>query len=361
MDTFFSYIWQALAVVFVLGGLIFIHELGHFIMARYLKIGVITFSLGFGPKILKYKKDKTTYCLSLIPLGGYVSCVGEYSDEVEELGFTEEDSIVNRKPLDRLLLAAAGPVANLVLAFAIYWGIAFSAGKAIALPTIGDIMPNSVAAQAGLQENDTIIRIGDIPIKEWNEVPKAIAKTNGEPTLIEYMRDGEIYTLTLTPKEDKRVNMFGEEEKAYLIGVMPSGKVEHQPLSFFASLKEGFSQTYFTIDMTLTGLGKLITGSVSADNVGGPILIAEVVGNQATKGIVPLLLLAALISVNLGLLNLLPIPVLDGGTIVFSLIEMLIRKPINQTVQEKLMQVGGVLLIGLMIFATFNDIMRFFK
>ncbi len=361
MDTIFSFTGQALAVIFVLGTLIFIHELGHFLMARYLKIGVITFSLGFGPKILSYTKDKTTYCLSLIPLGGYVSAVGEYSDEVESLGFTQEEAVTDRPPLHRLLLALAGPVANLLLAFFFYWIIAFSAGSAVALPKIGNVIADSAAFMAGIESKDTILRIGENEIQVWDDIPNSVAKTQGQPVEVEFLRADMIYTVIVTPRESLRTNIFGEEEKAFLLGITPSGETLHLPLGFFESFVEAYKQTIFTIDMTITGITKLVTGSVSADNVGGPILIAQIVGEQAKVGIIPLLMLAALISINLGLLNLLPIPVLDGGTILFSIIEMIIRKPINERVQENLMKVGGFFLISLMVFATFNDVMRFFK
>ncbi len=361
MEAILSFSWQAVAVVLVLGVLIFIHELGHFLVARFFKIGVITFSLGFGPKILKYKKDKTTYALSLIPLGGYVSMVGEYSDEVENLGFTQEDAIGNRPPFQRLCVAASGPLANILLAFLVYVGIALHSGASVTLPVLGTIVENSAAYEVGLEPNDTILRIGDYQIEEWNDVIEALKINGATTTEIEYSRDNTIYTADVTPKQSVRTNIFGEEEKAYLLGVTPSGEVKHTPLTIPGAFVEGYKQAVFTIDVTLTGLAKLVTGSVSADNVGGPIMIAQVVGQQASVGILPLLMLTALISINLGLLNLLPIPVLDGGTIVFSVIEMITRRPISEKIQNGLMQVGGFLLISLMIFATFNDVMRFFK
>ncbi len=361
MESILSFSWQAIAVVLVLGVLIFIHELGHFLAARHYKIGVITFSLGFGPKVLKYKKDRTTYCISLVPLGGYVSMVGEYSDEVEELGFTEEDAINNRPPFQRLVVAAAGPLANLLLAFLIYWGIAFNVGSSIALPVIGEVVAESAAAEAKLEKGDRILRIANFPVEEWADIPGSLDQTQGAEVEVEYLRGDNIETVLITPRESVRTNIFGEEEKAYLFGVRASGEVKHVPLGFVDSFVEGYKQAIFTIDTTIQGLVKLVTGSVSADNVGGPIMIAQVVGAQASVGLLPLLMLTALISVNLGLLNLLPIPVLDGGTIVFSVIEMVIRRPISVVVQEKLMQVGGFLLLSLMIFATFNDVMRFFR
>ncbi len=361
MDASFSLVYQVIAGILVLASVIFFHELGHFLMARALNIGVVTFSIGFGPKLLKYKTDRTEYCISLIPLGGYCALVGEYDKEVEEIGFTQEEALTNRPPLHKLLLAAAGPFANILLSFVIYFGIALHSGSTIVLPVVGDVMPESAAQEAGLQKGDFISKLAEKELHEWNEISEIITNMNGEEVKIEFIRNDNIFTATLTPKKDVRTNVFGEEEFVYLLGVTPLGETKHSPLGFFGALQDGVKQTVFMLDMTLTGLKKMVTGSVSADNIGGPILIAKVLGEQASVGIIPLLLFAALISINLGILNLLPIPVLDGGTIVFSIIEMIIRRPISEAIQERLMQGGAFLLLCLMVFATFNDVMRFFK
>lgn len=356
-----SYWDSVLAVILVLGGLIFFHELGHYLANRAMGIGVITFSIGMGPKLFAFKRGKTEYRLSWLPFGGYVSAVGEYSDEIEALGFTQEEAIYNRAPWQRLVLAFAGPFANLLLAWIIYVGLTFFSGLAIALPQVGEVMPNSPALAAGLQKGDMITKINETIVTDWDQVPVLIGASNGKEIRLEVERDGNPLFMNLTPKQMTRSNIFGEKESAWLLGVQVLGTVRHEELSFGQAIIQGTIQTWNMIDLTLTGLKKLVTGSVPADAVGGPILIAEMIGSQASIGIASLLMLTALISVNLGLLNLLPIPVLDGGTILFSIIEMIIRRPIPNIVQEKLMQIGAFLLISLMVFATFNDIMRWFS
>ncbi len=361
MEGLFSTSYQIIAGILVLAAVIFFHELGHFVIARKLKLGVVTFSVGFGPKIWKKTIDKTEYCLSAIPLGGYCAIVGEYSPEVEELGFTEDESIVNRPPLDRLLVALAGPLANFIFAFFIYFGVAWYSGANILLPVVGDIAPNSAAAEIGLQKNDIILSINANLIDEWSDVTDIIGKTNGATSELEYERDGKIFVSEFTPKESLRTNLYGEEEKAFLLGISPSGDSKVIPLGLFGALKEGFNQIYQVIYMTLEGLVKLVTGTVSTDNLGGPIYIAQVLGQQATQGFIPLLFFCALINVNLGILNLLPIPALDGGTILFSALEIVTRRRMSENLQNRLMQIGMLLLISLMVFTTWNDIMRFFR
>ena len=259
-----------------------------------------------------------------------------------------------------MVLAFSGPFANLLLAWLIYIGLSFSTGLAIPLPQIGNLIADSPAISAGLEKGDTILAIDGIKLDSWQQIPEKVNASNGKTLDFEISRDDKIFNLDITPKEMTRTNLFGEEEIAWLIGVQPFGSMRYEDLNFTQAIEQGSNQTWNMITLTLTGLKKLVTGSVSADAVGGPILIGQMIGEQAKAGIVSLLLLAALISVNLGLLNLLPIPVLDGGMIVFCLIEMIIRRPVPEYIQEKSMQVGAFLLISLMVFATFNDIMRWF-
>ncbi len=354
----FSSIQSIIYGILVLAAVIFVHELGHYLVARALKMGVVTFSIGFGPKLIKKTIGKTEYCISAIPLGGYCALVGEYSSEIEELGFTQEEAITNRPPLHRLLLAAAGPFANILFAFVIYVGIALSVGAATVLPIVGEVADNSVASEIQLQKGDTILSIDGIEITEWIEISIAINQAGNREVELVYERNGDVYSVPFSAKETISTNMRGEEEKSYKLGIGALGKTKNSPLSFVDSIKEGFYQTDFMLRNTLYGLKSLITGAVGRDELGGPIYIAQVLGEQASVGIVPLLLFAALINVNLGLLNLLPIPMLDGGTIVFSIIEMITGRQINEKIQMRLMQVGAVLLISFMIFATFNDIAR---
>ena len=361
VSSFFSHSYSILAIILVLGGLIFLHELGHFLAFRSLGVGIVTFSIGMGPKIWGIKKGKTTYQIAAFPFGGYVAAVGEYSKDVEEIGFTQEEAVSNRPAWQRMYFAFAGPFANLLTAWAIYTLLSLTSGVNILLPQVGALLPDSPAVLAGLQEKDLITAIDGKAIDAWNEVPEIVNNSNGKAMVFTVERDNTFFDLTIEPKRMPRTNIFGEEEIAWLIGIQPLGTIRNEELSFSASLKQGVTQSWDMIALTLTGLKKMATGSVSADSVGGPLLIGEMIAKQAENGLVSLLLLTALISVNLGLLNLLPIPVLDGGLIFFCLIETVIRRPVPEKLQERLMQLGAVLLIGLMIFATFNDIMRWFK
>lgn len=355
-----SYWDSALAVILVFGGLVFVHELGHFIGNRIMGIGVITFSLGMGPRVWGFKYGKTDYCLSLFPFGGYVSAVGEYDKEFEKLGFTENEAVYSRPAWHRLIPSFSGPFANFVLALLIYFSLALFNGTSIPLPQIGTITPDSPAMEAGMQKGDIILSIGGTPLDNWNQIPELVSVSDGKILMLEVQRDGQVLSMTITPDRMMRTNIFGEEEEAWLLGVQAMGTVRHENLSFTGALGAAWDQTVAVINLTLTSLKKLITGSVATENIGGPILIAEMIGSQAQVGIISLLMLAALISVNLGLLNLLPIPVLDGGLILFTLIEMITRQPIPEKFQRISMSTGTVLLFGFMLFATFNDIARWF-
>lgn len=361
--------WESvLAVLLVLGGLIFFHELGHFSVARLFGVGVRTFSLGFGPKLITKRMGRTDYCLSLIPLGGYVSLVGQDPEEDLEaesdetaLKYSPDESFAKRPPWQRMLVVLAGPVANFVVALLIYWGVAWSAGESILLPTVGTVAPNTPAAAAGMEPGDRILRIDGKTIEAWPQVAEAIAAGNGQAVELNFVRGVEERTVSITPKEMTRTTIFGEEKPAWLIGVAASGQSELRELSVGEAAESGVRQTWGMITLTLEGIQKLFQRVVPLDNVGGPIMIAQLVGQQAQQSLVGVLLLAALISVNLGILNLLPIPVLDGGHILFYVLEMIFRRPVTERVQEMSARVGLMLLLSLMVLATWNDLVRLFS
>lgn len=362
-----------IAVVIVLGGLIFFHELGHFLAARALGMGVTTFSLGFGPKLLKMKRGKTEYALSLVPLGGYVALVGENDDSELPEGFTQEESFSQRPAWQRLAVAAAGPLANVLLAWLLCWMLAFGWGQAIMLPQVGSIVADSPAAAAGLQRGDLILRVNDAETPDWQSMADAIGASNGQPVTLHVLRPlptasgeiqpglpetGEELRLTLTPKRAMRTTIFGEQENAWLIGISVSGNMRYEDLSFAQAALAGVRQTWGMAELTAESFLKLVQRVVPLDQVGGPIMIAQLVGEQAQQGVAGVLGLAALISINLAILNLLPIPILDGGTVLFCLIEMVFRRPVHEKVQEWGMRVGLALLVALMVLATYNDIVR---
>ena len=358
-----------LAVIIVLGGLIFFHELGHFAMARALGMGVSTFSLGFGPKILKRKIGKTEYALSLVPLGGYVALVGE-SDEADiPEGFTPKESFALRPAWQRLLVVAAGPVANILLAWLLCWALSFCYGVPVLEPVVGAVAADSPAARAGLVPGDRILSVDGKAVESWEEMSSAIAASGGRPLRLEVLRPAgrtqagadETLGVELTAERATRKTIFGEEETAWLIGVRAGNSVTAEPRPFWRAAVAGARQTWGMVSLTWQSFVKLAQRVVPLDQVGGPIMIAQMVGEQAHQGLAGLLALTALISVNLGILNLLPVPVLDGGQIVFCLIEIIFRRPVPQKAQEWATRVGLFLLIALMVLATFNDVWRLFK
>ncbi|WP_374287526.1 RIP metalloprotease RseP [Desulfovibrio desulfuricans] len=370
-----------IAVVLVLGGLIFFHELGHFAVARGLGMGVSTFSLGFGPKILKYRKGKTEYALSLVPLGGYVALVGESDPKDIPQGFTEAESFALRPAWQRLLVVAAGPAANIILAWLLCWALALGWGTPILLPQVGAVVQNGPADKAGIQPGDTIVSINGVAVANWQVMADAISQSDGKTLEVTLSRpdmapqadaqtrddevaqpeQGMVISVELTPERSIRKTIFGEEESAWLIGIRNSGAVRLERHGFAGAAVAGAGQTADMVSLTWQSFVKLAERVVPLDQVGGPIMIMQMVGKQAHEGLAGLLALAALISINLGILNLLPIPVLDGGQIVFCLWEMVFRRPPNPRFQDYAMRVGIALLVALMLLATYNDLWRILK
>lgn len=370
-----------IAVVVVLGGLIFFHELGHFAVARGLGMGVSTFSLGFGPKILKYRKGKTEYALSLVPLGGYVALVGESDPKDIPQGFTEAESFALRPAWQRLLVVAAGPAANIILAWLLCWALALGWGTPILLPQVGAVVQNGPADKAGIQPGDTIVSINGVAVANWQVMADAISQSDGKTLEVTLSRpdmapqadaqtrddevaqpeQGMVISVELTPERSIRKTIFGEEESAWLIGIRNSGAVRLERHGFAGAAVAGAGQTADMVSLTWQSFVKLAERVVPLDQVGGPIMIMQMVGKQAHEGLAGLLALAALISINLGILNLLPIPVLDGGQIVFCLWEMVFRRPPNPRFQDYAMRVGIALLVALMLLATYNDLWRILK
>ena len=370
-----------IAVVVVLGGLIFFHELGHFAVARWLGMGVSTFSLGFGPKILKYRKGKTEYALSLVPLGGYVALVGESDPKDIPAGFTEKESFALRPAWQRLLVVAAGPAANIILAWLLCWTLALGWGTPVLLPQVGGVVQNGPADKAGIQPGDTIVSINGAAVANWQAMADAITQSNGKTLAVTLSRpdmapqaddqtradeaaqpeQGMIISVELTPERSIRKTIFGEEESAWLIGIRNSGAVRLVQHGFADAAIAGAGQTADMVSLTWQSFVKLAERVVPLDQVGGPIMIMQMVGKQAHEGLAGLLALAALISINLGILNLLPIPVLDGGQIVFCLWEIIFRRPLNARLQDYAMRAGIALLVALMLLATYNDLWRILK
>ncbi len=346
-----------LAIV-VLGFLIFFHELGHFCVARVFGMGVKTFSLGFGPRLVGIKRGKTEYQIAAVPLGGYVSLVGQDPGEELPEGFTSKEEFSTRPTWQRFLVILAGPVFNALLAWFIYWGMFVANGQIILMPVAGAVQTGSPAAQAGVMPDDRFLSINGVAINTWGDIPDLVQTGGGAPLTVVLERQAKEITLTIKPLQQPGKSIFGEDITRWVIGVEYSGAYEQIPLGFFASASTGFVECANTTKLIVQSLVKLAQGAVPLDSVGGPISIVKLVSDQAAHGLSRVLMLAAFISVNLFLLNLLPIPVLDGGHILFLCLEMVSGRKVPERVQEITTSAGFFLLLLLMGLVIFNDIIR---
>ena len=437
-----------LTAVVVLGVLIFVHELGHFLVAKRSGVGVLKFSLGFGPKLIGIKRGETEYLLSAFPLGGYVKMIGEDPGDESAEAADLERSFSRKGVGTRARIILAGPAANLLLPVAIFWGIFTFAGQPYFLPIvgtpekdspaaqaglaagdevkaldgrpiarwdeikaavqassgralrltlvrsgqtvemsvtpramktrdvfgqeieawdlglhpllstrIGQVLPGQVAQQAGLQIRDRIVALDGTPVAEWEQLAKAIHASPGRAVRLTVERGGQRFDVTVTPQPTKQRTATGEEEIG-LIGIGPAPESQYRRLNPLAALTAGLKNTVDLSVLIVQGFVKLVEGKISPKTIGGPILIGQMAGEVAQRGPVELLSFTALLSINLAILNLLPIPILDGGHLMFSLIEWFRGKPVSLRKREIAQQVGLVLLVGLMIFAFYNDISR---
>jgi len=335
---------KTVTVVIVLGGLIFFHELGHFLLARLFRIGVKTFSLGFGPKLIGFRHGRTEYRLSAVPLGGYVQLVGQDPGEDIPEGFGPEHRFDLRAAWQR--------------AWAIIFGLFLFQGRYELLPVLGQVQAGGPAEAAGLQSGDRVEAIGGKPVATWQELRDEIAGSGGAALELTLRREGKPLRIAVTPKLMMRKNIFGEDVSSSMIGVAPSGESVVISLNVFEAVGASVDKTQEIIRLTGQGIWKLIVGVVPLDTIGGPIMIAQLISQQVEKGSVEVLTLAAFLSVNLGLLNLLPIPVLDGGHILFYALEGLRRRPVSIRWQQITTRFGLALLLCLMALAVYNDMHR---
>jgi len=348
-----------IAFIIVLGILIFAHELGHFLVARLFGVGVEKFSLGFGPRLFGRTVGRTDYRISAIPFGGYVKMVGEEPDaeiDPEDIPY----SFTHKHVFKRILIVAAGPFFNVLLAAVLFYGIFQFTGMFVLKPAIGNIQENSPAAQSGLKSGDLVTAIDGIAVESWEEMAALISKSGGRSLTVTFLRDEMARDLRLTPEQVVTKNLFGEDENRYVIGITASGESFTRSLNPIEALGASISQTYRVAELTVVSIAKLIQGSLSAKTLGGPIMIAEIAGQQAREGAVNLLFFMGLISINLAILNILPIPVLDGGHLLFFFIEAVRGRPVSLRVREIAQQAGLAVLLALMIFVFYNDITRIF-
>lgn len=437
-----------IAAVVVLGALIFFHELGHFLVAKRAKVGVLKFSLGFGPKLVGVKKGETEYLLSALPLGGYVKMIGEDPGDESPEAADPARSFSKKSVGARSLIILAGPLANLILPVFIFWGIFVFVGQSYVLPVtgspekdspsaaaglavgdriqavdgkrierwdeietalrasggrpltlsilrdgrttevrveprtettrdifgqeiefwdlglrplvstrIGQVLPGQVAQQAGLRSGDRVVAVDGAPVGEWDRLAKLIHGSPGKPLTLTIERDGEREDVQVIPRATKQQGAGGEEEIG-LIGIGPAPESQYRRLNPFSAAWAGVTKTVDLSVLVVTGFVKLVQGKIPAKTIGGPLLIGQMAGEVAQRGLMDLLYFTSLLSINLAILNLLPVPILDGGHLLFSLIEWLRGKPVSLKMRENAQKVGMVLLIALMVFAFYNDISR---
>ncbi|GFO55475.1 zinc metalloprotease [Geomonas sp. Red276] len=347
-----------LFAIIALGALIFVHEFGHFLFAKLFGVGVEKFSLGFGPKVVGKKVGETEYLLSALPLGGYVKMVGEG----EDVELTDEDikrSFSHKHPLKRMAVVAAGPVFNLLSAWLIFIVI-FMMGVPAVTTKVGEVMANKPAAKAGLKTGDLITAIDGKPVNRWDEFAKIIAEGKIAPLQIAVKRGTTPLTFTVTPESSTTKTILGDKVTRPVIGVVAAGDTVIDKFPVDEAFSRGTVQSWTMIKMTVLSMVRLVQRAIPLDTIGGPIMIVKMAGQQAAAGSVNFLAFVALLSVNLGVLNLLPVPILDGGHLVFFGIEVVIGRPVSKKTREIAQQIGLVLLISLMILAFYNDIARMF-
>ncbi len=348
-----------LGAIAVLAIVIFVHELGHFLVAKWCDVEVLTFSMGFGPTLFSREVGETTYRLALIPFGGYVKMAGQ--DDDEDVGPADPTRGFSAKTLgQRAAIVAAGPAVNIVFAFALFAGVFFFYGgqEVSDASAVGYVLPDKPAAVAGLVEGDVITAIDGQPVSRWEQLVEAVRGSDGASLQFSVQSqtgsDRQVSVQPeLMPERDHLGEVIGE---AWLIGIAPA--TVPVDVGLFQALAMAGDRTWYFTSAIFQTIGRLFQGRVSVGDLGGPIMIAQEAGRQAAIGLERLLLFMALISVNLGVINILPIPVLDGGHLMFFGIELVRGRPLSLRVRELALQVGVFLLVALMALVVYNDIAR---
>lgn len=346
--------WLLISIL-VLSFLIFFHELGHFLVARYFGVKVEVFSIGFGKKILTKTINGTQYAISLIPLGGYVKMKGQ-DDLAPNAQNPDSDSFSQQAPWKKICILFAGSGANILFAFLLYIAIGLIGINSL-LPIVGESFKDSPAQNAGLKNGDKILQIDGIAIKSWRNVVDNIANKRGEITLL-VENNGLEREIILNPEIKMAKNIFGEDVEKSFIGIKASGEAGIVRYKLNEIFGFAWDETIFASKLILLGVQKLITGILPTSELGGPIAIVQIISNATNSGIVALFGITALISINLGILNLFPIPALDGGHIIFCIWEAITRKPLSENAIYRLTLFGWAILLSLMALGIYNDIAR---
>ena len=365
-----SFLSYALPFLFVLTVVVFFHELGHFWVARRCGVKVDAFAVGFGPELLGFNdRHGTRWKLCAIPLGGYVRFHGDDSaastpdakalskmDEAEKRG-----SFFYKPVSQRAAVVAAGPIANFFLASVIFSLIFMIFGRQVTAPRVDTVQPGSAAAEAGLQSGDMVRSIDGAVIENFGDMQRIVSGSPDVPLKIVVQRGASEVTLTATPRRQEIKDNFGNTHRVGLLGVTRSTSREEIVTERYGpieSVKLGLAETWFVVERTLSYIGGIVRGTEATDQLGGPIRIAQISGQVANVSFAALLHLTAVLSVSIGLLNLFPVPLLDGGHLVFYAIEAIRGRPLSERAQEYGFRVGLALVLMLMLFATWNDIVH---
>lgn len=349
-----------ISFIFVLGVLIFIHELGHFLVAKKVGIKVEKFSLGFPPNIFSRKYGETTYCIGMIPLGGYVKMIGENPDE-ETTG--ADDEFMSKTVGQRAAVIFAGPFMNYVLAILTLIGIFMFSGKPIFSDSqviVGEITEGDPAAEAGLLSDDIIIAVNDISVTRFDTLRSIINAHVDEEISLTWLHGADTVTALVTTKLTEIPNLDGGVDTVGMIGFNQK-PIRYESYGILGSIQHGFLTTHIIVWETVKFVKKVVFGQVSAKMIGGPLFIAQQSGKEAKKGPSSLFFFMALLSVNLAVLNVLPIPILDGGHLVFLAVEKIKGSPLSMKARIAAQQVGMLMLLGLILVVTYNDILRVFR
>jgi regulator of sigma E protease len=356
--------------LFVLTIVVFFHELGHFLVARWAGVKVLTFSLGFGPELAGFNdRHGTRWKISAIPLGGYVKFFGDESEAstpssaaLEAMTAEErEGSFHHKKVGPRAAIVAAGPIANFILAIVIFAGLFAFFGRPNATARVDKVMPGSAAEAAGFQSGDVVTAIDGEKIGNFSDMQRIVSIDAGQVLTFTVKRGDGTVSLRATPELKEIKDNFGNVHKMGVLGITRStepGDVMVERVDPATAVWLGVKETWFVIDRTLAYVGGVFAGREAADQVGGPLRIAQISGQVATIGLSALIHLAAVLSVSIGLLNLFPVPLLDGGHLLFYAIEAVRGRPLSERAQEMGFRIGLGLVLMLMVFATYNDILH---
>lgn len=354
--------------VLVLSLLVFVHEMGHYLVGRWCGIRSTAFSIGFGPELIGFTdKHGTRWKISAIPLGGYVKFFGDEdvsskpdSDGLAGLSLEERaQTLAGAKLWKRAATVAAGPIANFLLAILIFAALFGTYGRMISDPIVAEVRENSAAQTAGIVPGDRLVSIDGEAVKTFDDVRRYVAVRPGTPITVTVERNGQELSLPMVPTRTETTDQFGNKMELGIIGIVTDqtrGNFRHVTFSPTEALVEGVRETGHVVTGTFAYIGNLVTGRMNADQLGGPVRVAQASGQMASLGFGAVIQLAALLSVSIGLLNLMPVPILDGGHLVFYAIEAVRGRPLGAGAQEVAFRIGLAMIFSLMVFATWNDI-----